>query len=750
MRAGRVAVIIRDMVGRRFTAVLAAAVAFATVGSGLALLLRADPGVDAALAGAAETSVAAATLGALLLWRRPENRVGALLAAAGALFGVSVLAAGVLGSSAGPAGLEAVAFAWIWLGQAALILVWTAMILALPNGQFGHGRRIFLLAAGTAACTVATGSYLFAGPGRVPEFPPADAPAGVAGPLAHLGHPDALYDVGQPFLALLPVLALGALVARFRASDPVARQQLKWVLVAVTLTVLVNVVRVPLDAAGGELATVGTALGLVADPLPTLGIALAVWRYRLWGLDLLISRGLVYGLLWVALSATFVGVALGAGVLIGGVGVLLPLVLALAVTVAVRPLQRRLERIVRRLAYGPDPAGYAAIVRYADTVTDATGAGTLGLAIAESAQRALGVDWAGVWLHSESGGTSVLHNAAVVGRDVTATSAVVPRSSVAALRGSLRGFLAAEAPPEVTALVSVLGVEPGAVVPLVVGEDLVGVIVSGPRPRRELVVPDLEMLGVLGREAGLALRNLRLESELRRRLDEIEAQADQLRRSRRRLVTVQDAERRRLERDLHDGVQQQLVTLAATLHRASVGPSPMDRQLLTELAAEAEETVFALQELGRGIYPSLLADRGLPAALRTHAARVPATVRVETEPALAGRRFGREVEAALYFVALEALTNAQKHAAGADIVVSMRSADDGRRLVLEVHDDGPGFLTAEVAHGAGLANMDDRIGAAGGTLTIDSRPGAGTWVRAEVPVEAQVIALQPPADDSRR
>ncbi|MGH2601908.1 MAG: sensor histidine kinase, partial [Dehalococcoidia bacterium] len=248
-------------------------------------------------------------------------------------------------------------------------------------------------------------------------------------------------------------------------------------------------------------------------------------------------------------------------------------------------------------------------------------------------------------------------------------------------------------------------------------------------------------------------RNVRLESELRQRLDEIEDQAQQLRRSRKRLVSVQDAERRRIERDLHDGVQQQLVALAAKLKRASLAVStePTEaRQLLMEVAMEAEETVFALQELSRGIYPSLLADQGLPAALRTHAARVPAAVRVEVEPALAGRRFGRDLEAALYFVALEAMANTQKHAIGAEVTLSLHAADDSRTLVLEVHDDGPGFRPGELTGGSGLQNMDDRIAAVGGTLDIDSRPGAGTWIRAEVPLEAQVLPLQRPAGDSRR
>ncbi|MDP8967896.1 MAG: histidine kinase, partial [Actinomycetota bacterium] len=230
----------------------------------------------------------------------------------------------------------------------------------------------------------------------------------------------------------------------------------------------------------------------------------------------------------------------------------------------------------------------------------------------------------------------------------------------------------------------------------------------------------------------------------------IEAQADELRHSRRRLVGAQDAERRRIERDLHDGVQQQLVGLAAKLVRASrAGPADAQR-LLREAAADAEESVFALQELGRGIYPSLLADRGIAEALRTHANRLPADVRVEVEPALAGTRFDAELEAALYFVALEAMANAQKHAPGATLTVSLRSAGAGRRLVLEVHDDGPGFDPRGVTRGSGLQNMQDRIAAAGGTLSADSRPGAGTWIRAEAPLGARVLPLQRPAGDSRR
>jgi signal transduction histidine kinase len=273
------------------------------------------------------------------------------------------------------------------------------------------------------------------------------------------------------------------------------------------------------------------------------------------------------------------------------------------------------------------------------------------------------------------------------------------------------------------------------------------VLACGPRRSDALAAADFELLELLAREAALRLRNLRLESQLRDRLALIESQAEELRRSRQRLVAAQDEERRRIERDLHDGVQQQLVSLAVRLQRLARETGDGSGRLLADLAAEAEQAVFALQELGRGIFPSVLADQGLTAALRTQAARMPLAVRVEAEDAVAAARLDPELEAALYFVALEALTNVQKHAPGAAVDVWLRALEG--RVSLEVVDDGPGFDGAPRTGGSGIQNMSDRIAAAGGTFTLESRPGGGTRVAAAVAADGALLP-QPAEADSRR
>jgi signal transduction histidine kinase len=223
-------------------------------------------------------------------------------------------------------------------------------------------------------------------------------------------------------------------------------------------------------------------------------------------------------------------------------------------------------------------------------------------------------------------------------------------------------------------------------------------------PAKEKLIKDLAA------QAGLVLRNVRLIEELRA--------------SRQRLVAAQDEERRKIERNLHDGVQQQLVALNVQLallgKTADRDPTkvPAMASMLQERATEALDD---LRDLARGIYPPLLADQGLAAALQAQArkAAVPTTVASDGVG-----RYDRAIESAVYFCSLEALNN----------VATIELAEDDGRLRFTVRDDGAGFDTGATAYGTGLQGMADRLDAIGGWIVVESVPGSGTVVSGTVPI----------------
>jgi signal transduction histidine kinase len=231
-----------------------------------------------------------------------------------------------------------------------------------------------------------------------------------------------------------------------------------------------------------------------------------------------------------------------------------------------------------------------------------------------------------------------------------------------------------------------------------------------------LTPPERELIDDVARQAALLLRNVRLVEELRA--------------SRERIVAAQDDERRRLERDVHDGAQQQLITLSQATRAARAGlggdPPPALTDLLDRAIAESEHALVELRELARGIHPRILTERGLPAALRSLAERSPVPVTVEaTEDA----RLPEAIEATAYFAVSEALQNVAKYAHASKAVVST-SRDDGGFLV-RVDDDGVGG--ADPAKGSGLRGLVDRIDAVGGRLEVESPPGAGTRLTVTLP-----------------
>jgi signal transduction histidine kinase len=249
--------------------------------------------------------------------------------------------------------------------------------------------------------------------------------------------------------------------------------------------------------------------------------------------------------------------------------------------------------------------------------------------------------------------------------------------------------------------------------------DLLGAITVA-MPANDPMNPSKErLIRDLASQVGLVLRNVRLIEELRG--------------SRRRIVAAVDEGRRRLERNIHDGAQQQLVALAVKIRLTdgSVDRDPAKaHELLAQLQAEVIDALENLRDLARGIYPPLLADEGLTAAVQAQARKSP--VPVDVAPDGIGR-YPQDVEASVYFCVLEALQNVAKYAKASRVNVRLRH--EAGLLAFEVRDDGVGFDPSTAPRGTGLQGMADRIDAVGGTFALRSAPGGGTTIAGTIPVE---------------
>lgn len=486
------------------------------------------------------------------------------------------------------------------------------------------------------------------------------------------------------------LLAAGLLALRYRRFGAEQRRQIKWPLLGLLAFILV-----PMSGIFVQLGLLPAGLNgdlfIVAIVFLPVTFAIGIVKHRLLDIDLVIRKSLVYGALWLAIALAYAGLAATLGIAAGQrYPVALAVVLTIVAAMAVQPARRGLERLADRWVFGRRMSGYELVRRFGANLEGTSALNQLAPRMAATVQEGLGVGWARVVVEQE---TRNGPNARVVGAD-----GIAPQD------------------PE----------EPHTTAALVDGDEVIGRIECGPKLEGSWNAADQDLLESLGRQAALAIRNSRLAAELADRLDELAA-------SRARIIRAEDAERRRIERNIHDGVQQDLVALMAKLGlaRAQLARDPaLVDATLARLQDETRLALEELRELARGIHPAVLADRGILEAIEARAARMPLGVGIEVDRGLESRRFAEEIEAAAYFLVCEALTNTLKHSGAQD--AKIRLACSNGDLTVEVSDDGHGFDPVLTPR-AGLAGLADRVEALGGTVNIRSGPGQGTLVSASLP-----------------
>jgi signal transduction histidine kinase len=632
-----------------------------------------------------------ATVGALLVWKRPGNPVGWLLSASGLVYAVADF--GLLLWHVPGAGAWRHWFGWLWLFGLGLTVF---VLLLFPAGHLPSRRWrpvAWAAAAGLAGWVLGNA---FA-PRIVTDDTPTPNPIGVPAPAGNVFF---VLAIGGVLLMVGTGLAAIVSVAfRYRRAGTVEREQLKWLVYAAALIVvafLAEPLAEKITGPGNAATNLQDAVSSGAVALIPIAIGIAIFRYRLYDIDVVINKTLVYGSLAAFITAVYVAIVVGLGSLVAQHGARAGLWLSIAATavvaVAFQPVRARVQHLANRLVYGRRATPYEVLAQFAERTAGTYATEELLPRMARILAEGTGARRADVWLRA--GGA--------FRDDATWPPGEPPFPQTRADTG---GRLAV----------------PGAdrVLPVRYQGGVLGALSVSKRPGESLTPAEGKLLADLAAQAGLVLRNVGLWEQLTARLEEIRA-------SRQRLVAAQDEERRRIERNIHDGAQQQLVALTIKLNLTEglIGTDPEgERELLAELRQEAASAVEDLRDLARGIYPPLLAGEGLTAALRAQAAKSPVPTSVEADGI---DRYPQDVEAAVYFCVLEALQNVAKYAGAGSARVRLAVSEDELRF--EVADDGAGFDPGAKAFGTGLQGMADRLSAHDGVLDIRTSPGAGTVV----------------------
>ncbi len=649
-------------------------------------------------------------VGVLIATRRPDNSIGWIILAIG--LGWSA------GDVVGDVSSIAIAHGWRWghYVEALLQPEWAVpitlsavyLIMLFPDGHLPSPRWRWFSWTVAIGVGIGCAAILF-----------------LPGNFADTGHPDvrnplALEALRGPLsvmlaaLLLIPVGMIGAaiaLVRRYRGSRGAERQQMKWLAFSAAVVAAVYAVVMPLSLAQGSGPAPGWLSVMQSVSLATFGlipvaIGFAVLRYRLYDIDVVINKAIVFGTLAMFIGAVYVGVVVLLGSAIGATST--NPVLAIAATAAVAllfdPVRVRVQRLANRLVYGERATPYEVLARFSERIAGTYATDDVLPRTARIIAEGTGAERVDVWLRV---GGSLQPGASW-------PTGSASQEAVDLEAGALPAFPGADA-----------------AMPVRQGDELLGAVTVTKQPGEAMSPAETALLGDLAGQAGLVLANVRLTAELRARLDEIGRRSAELRASRQRIVTTQDAERRRLERNIHDGAQQHLVALAVKLRLARgvlVKDPARAAAMLGELRSEVDDAIETLSSLALGIYPPVLEDRGIAAALESQA-RVGATPLAVVADGV--DRQPIETEAAVYFCCLEAIQNAAKYARASR--VDVRIGHEGANLTFEVRDDGVGFDAATTTAGSGLQGMADRLSALGGSVRISSTPGSGTVVTGRVP-----------------
>jgi signal transduction histidine kinase len=628
-------------------------------------------------------------VGAILTARAPASPLGPLFQV-GALCMVLAVAASLYGARAllDLHGLPAVPIAGLVMQlvfDPAFAATFSVFLL-FPDGRPPSRRWrpvLWLIWGGSAVAMVGTtfGQPTF-------DFDPGT----VANPLL-LG-PEGLFaavnGIGAAAAFLGGILAVVSVVVRFRRSSGEERQQLRWLAWAALLIIACAVALVVAGVAfpDGSTAVDLAFLALVTSVLVGLPVAtaIAVLRYRLYELDLVVKKTAIYSIVALALTGVYL-LLLGAAALAG----LGPLPAAIVFVITFNPVRTRARRLADRIVYGARATPFEVLSEFSARVGETYSIEDVLPRMTQLLAAGTGAREARTWIR--------------YGRTLR-SAAVAPPEAGATADLQLAGDELPSFGDGVHAL------------PVSHQGELLGAITLVMAANDPMDATKERLAQGVASQAGLALRNVRL--------------VDDLRASRRRIVAAQDERAKALERNIHDGAQQQLVALTVRLRIAEQlaerDPSAM-AETLRDLQAQATTALEDLRDLARGIYPPLLADKGLSAALEAQARK--AAVPVDLESSDVGR-YPQEIESAIYFCVLEALNNVAKYAQARSAVISLARADG--MLSFEVRDDGQGFDSASLTYGTGLQGMADRLDAVGGRLTVRSAPGDGSAVRGEIPV----------------